>query len=185
MAGLLYSADVHFQGIKSGSGGDEQGFSVFAAEGDIGGPSLLGDGDIGDFSAFRIENRYAIAGQIDVAAGVDSHAVGAEVAERPLACQAAIGLDVVFPGLAGLDIGDKKRFAIRGADDAVGLLEVAFDTDQLAVGREKIDALAGLFHRAALPVGAFVEWIGEIDAAVGANPGVIGAIEQFAIVVFG
>ena len=74
-----------------------------------------------------VENRHAFAGQVDVAAIVDRHAVGAQLAEEPLAGERAVGLDVVGIGLVAADVGHVERLAVGRADDAVGLHEIGHD----------------------------------------------------------
>src|SRR5204863_6646530 len=71
-----------------------------------------------------------------------------------------------------------------GANDAVRLLEVVDDAGQgLAVRGEIVDRLAVLLLRTALPVVALVERIGEVEAAAGAQPDVVRAVEQLSVVI--
>ena len=46
-------------------------------------------------------------------------------------------------------------------------------SERLAFGRQIVDGFLVLFLRAAFPVVAFVERIGEVEAAVGADPDVV------------
>jgi len=114
---------------------DEERVAVPAAETDVGGPAL-GDRDLLDLSALGIEDRDALAGQVDVALGVEGHAVGAHRAEERLLGERRIGIDLVPVGLLVADVGDVEKLAVRRADDPVGLDEVRGHRRQrLAVGR--------------------------------------------------
>ena len=56
--------------------------------------------------------------------------------------------------------------------------------ERLVVRREEVDRLHVLLDRAALPVGALVERVGEIRAAVGPDPDIIRAVQELAAEVF-
>jgi hypothetical protein len=51
--------------------------------------------------AGAVEDGHAPAGQVDVALGVNGHAVGAELAEEALVGHRAVRLDVVGIGASG------------------------------------------------------------------------------------
>ena len=113
---------LHLQPVDPLAGGDEQQVLVFAAKADVAGPRFA-HVDVLDLLSLPVEHGHAVAGEIDVARVVDRHAVGAHLAEQPLAVQRAVGLDVVGVGLAAADIGHVEGLAVGRADDAVGLLQ--------------------------------------------------------------
>ena len=64
-------------GVERGPGGDEEGVEIPAAETDVGG--LFGHGDEAELVAVLIKDVNAtLGGGVDVAAGVDAHAVTAD-----------------------------------------------------------------------------------------------------------
>src|SRR6266568_460027 len=83
-------------------------------------------------------------------------------------------------GLSRADVCDVEGLAVGCSNDAVGLFEIGGDAlEFLAVSREEINMLAILLpRRIALPIRAFVKWIGKVNGAVGPNPKVVGTVEQ-------
>jgi hypothetical protein len=103
--------------------GDEKEMAVFAAEDHVAGPGF-GDGNVRELPARLVEDRDTFAGEIDVAPGVNGHAVGAQLAEKGLVLQDAVGLDGIRIRFPRADIGDVERLSVGRADDAVRLFEV-------------------------------------------------------------
>ncbi len=125
---LAFEADA--DAVEAFAGGDEECFAVGAAEADVGGPGFR-DVDLIDFPAGFVKDTHAAAGEVEVAFGVDGHAVRAELTEQLLVGERAIGLDIEAVGFAVADVGDEEGFAVGGADDAVGLFQGVDDADEL------------------------------------------------------
>ena len=96
-----------------------------------------------DLFSGLVEHGHAFAGEVEIALGVERHAVRAEFAAQAFVRQRAVRLDVVGVGFARLDVGHEKRFAVRRADDAVGLDEIGRHAlERFAVGAQEINLLA-------------------------------------------
>src|SRR5579862_5736803 len=118
-----YPAHPHSERVDTGAGGNEKCMAVLAAKADISGP-IFGDWDLQYLLPHAVKNRDSVAGKVDIPVAVDGHTVGTHFAEEPLVGQGAVFLNIVDEGLAGADIGDIERFAIRRSDNAVRLLHV-------------------------------------------------------------
>src|SRR5262249_47321586 len=133
----------------------------------------------------------APGGGVDVAAGIDDHAVDAaalpEVVQHRSAPAAAVGEDVVGDERVravrprGV-VGDVEGLVVGREGDAVGRVNVVDHPrhlvgDGLAVGR--LDAVDGV---ALLPVGglAAVARVGEVDAPLPVEAQVVGRGQPFA-----
>src|SRR5262249_29610330 len=136
-----YAGDAHLEGVKALARRDEEGLPVLAADADVRRPRLR-DVDLLDLLARLVEDGHALARQVNVALLVDGHPVGAHLAEQPLVLERPVGLDVVGERLLPGDVGHVQGLAVRGADDAVGLLQVIHHPGEgLAVGGKLVDAL--------------------------------------------
>ena len=93
----------------------------------------------------------------------------------------AVGLNVVGVGREPDDVRHVEHLAVRRADNAVRILQVGRDPrDSLVVGCHEVNVLAGHSRMVGLgSVVSSVERVGEIDAAVRADPQVIRTIELF------
>ena len=88
-------------------------------------------------------------------------------------------VDAVGVGLARPLVGDVEPPAVGRADDAVRADHVADDANHLlAVRRQIVDVLAVLLHAFATAVAR----VGEVDAALGVDPQVVGTVEPLAFV---
>ena len=172
----IHALDRHLHRIKPLARRNKKRLPVFAAEADVGGPGF-GDVYVFDLLAGGIKDGDAFAGEIDVAVAVNGHAVGAEFAVEFLLGEQAVGLDGVTIGLAGANVGDVEELA-------VGLLEIVNDADEVFLGGGQVIDALGDFLWPAIPVRPFVVRVGEVKTAGGANPNVVGAVEQFALIVF-
>ncbi len=176
--------NARLDGVQRVAGCDKQLAPVFTAKRDICGP-WLGNGNEINLLATRIKYRDAFAYQIDVSLIINRHSVRAHVNEDGFAAQRAIGIDTVGVGLVAFDIGDIKPLAVGRPDDAVRLLQVVDDADQLLmIGRQIVDILARLFHGASGPVIPLIKRICNVDAAIGTHPNIIRPIQQLAIISF-
>ena len=168
----------HRDRIHGGLGGDEERAPISPCETQIGGP--VGHVDRLEEGACRAINQHVAGCQVDVAVAVDFHAVGANRHKECLARQTAVAVDGVFVGGTRAIVADVEGGAVGSADEAVGLHHVADDAGDGGTGR--VDIIDGL---RILYLGAEKDRVGEIDAAVGCNPQVVGLVETFAVVLGG
>src|SRR5215204_4012204 len=81
---------AHPDGIETSARCDEERLAIDATEGHIGGPFLVGHGNVIDLPALRVEHHHAVARQVDMAVSVQRHPVGALFDHERLAGQASI-----------------------------------------------------------------------------------------------
>ena len=169
--------------VKRLAGGDEKCLAVFAAEADVGRPILRHVNVVNLFSGF-VEDGHAAAGEIKIALLVNRHAVRAERTDESFVRQRAVGLDVVAPGFAGADVGDKEILSVRRAGDAVGLAQIiGYACERLAVRCKVINLFVGQRHGRVVPPTAPVERVGNEHAAIGRDPDVVRAVHVFALII--
>src|SRR2546428_13053911 len=125
---------AHAQAIETLARSDNQGVAVLPAKANVGCPGLFKRHVLNLLSG-SVEDRHSFAGQIHIAFRVERHAIRAELAEKFLVGEEAVGLNIVGVSLARADVRHVKRLAIGCADDAVWLLEISGDAKQfLAIG---------------------------------------------------
>jgi len=178
-----HALGAHLDAEYGFAGSDEQKVLVFSSEGDVCRPTSR-DRDMLDFLSFRIENRDAASGEIDVSFIVDGHAIGSQLAEQSFVGHASVCLDVERVGFASTDVGYVEDLSVRSADQPVGLLEVIGDTDWFHRSfLKEIQVLSVLLHGGiAFPIVAWVQRIGEINASVRADPKVVRAVHELVVI---
>ena len=203
----MAAACVEIDGVERLAGGHEEAVALGPAEADVG--ADLRQQDQTDPDAVGGEDVDAVValsdpagGRVDVPLSVAADAVGHAGDSRRRACPSSsrrtrgrgrascrrrrrrrgcsAGLGIM--GCAG--VGDVEGLVVGGEAEAVGFEEVVGDLGELAGLR--VDAVDRLldFQRALVPLVVHqraVAGIGEPDAAVGVDDGVVGGIERFAV----
>jgi hypothetical protein len=85
--------------VKPLARGDEQRFVILNAEAEVGG-SRFQHLNAGNFLTRLVEHDHTVAGEVEIALGVEGHAVRTKFAVQAFVCQRAVGLDVVGESLA-------------------------------------------------------------------------------------
>lgn len=174
-------------------GGHVEGGAV-VAPGAVGG-AVTGEDAAEEFAVGRNDEDAAGSGGPDVSLLVEFEPVGGAWAFEVFAVEeggsfveGAVGLDVVLfdDGGGAVGLGDVGGFFIVGEGDPVGAVEGGIDDRDFAIGSDAVDAedvdFAG---RVILALGKSVGWVGEVDAAVGVDGEVVGAVEALAVEVVG
>ena len=151
----------------------------FAQEGALGGEDPDGAG----------------AGAIEIAEGVEFHAVGhagsrvsGGVMKDGSVGEGAIGSDVeAHPDAAAfLGVGDIEGAFVGGEGESVGTHELVVEEMEFAGGSEAVNALEGEFFGGVLfELDEAVGRVSKVEVAVGMVNGVVGGVEAFAFKVGG
>src|SRR5258706_1028587 len=153
--GPLLAADsfnFHAKGVDTFTGSDKKRAAIFASETHVGRP-VLWDRNMFYLFAGRVEDEHSFAGEINVALIINGQAVGSHLAKELFILQRAVRSDTVTVSPPRADVGHVEFFAVRRADDAVGLLQIINAACRRALARSNvIDTFAILFFRSALPI---------------------------------
>jgi len=157
--------------------------AILAAEADVSSPFFI-NRDVQYLFPGLVENRYAIAREIDVAFIVDRHTIRSHGTEELFIGQIAVFLDTIGVGFSSLDIRYVEGLSVRSSDDAVRFLQIVNHQLQLlAFWRKIVDPLAGQFHRPPMPVIARIVGIGDIQPAIGTHPDIVRSVKEFPLVI--
>lgn len=150
---------------------------LLSTEGDIRCPRLRNLDGL-DQSPGGVENQDPFASEIQIALPIEGHPIRALLAEKAFISERPIASDGILVGLARADIGDEERFAVGGANDAIGLGQIlGHASDGFAISGSEVHLLSALRGFVVGPPRAFVEGVREEKGAVLANPDVVGAVE--------
>ena len=172
------TAGFHFNGVNLAARSKKKKNKILATKSDIGRPSRW-DGNVLNAFALGIVNAHPPSGEVDVSLIIEGHAIGSQAAEELLVCEVTVLFNVISIGFTAADICHVKQFAIRCANESIGLFQTIGHLKGLggSLGKE-VNVLPILLHVSrAFPIISGIQGIGKIERSVWPDPEIIGPIE--------
>ena len=173
----MKSYRVDFDGIKTGPGRDVKCVSDQQTI-----RRCFGRFEATDFFAVGRDCDYGtLISAVDIAVGVDRHAVAADVGESSFVGDLAGAGDVVGDNFSVTEVCDVQRFSVGRKGQTVRLFQIVGDTREFSATVDVIQPFN--FHLHVITVS--VARIGEKHSAQPVQHQVVGAVESFAVILFG